>query len=92
MVLIPSVPLPEATWEYICEQPGQPQCGKWDQESPAVGSWTLRKTEDDERRCKHAGGAQIVGQRPGGGEGGSGLAMDRGRKQGRDPEEEQGDL
>ena len=48
MVPIPSVPLPEATWEYVREQPGQPHSGKWDQESPAVGSWTLRNTEGDE--------------------------------------------
>ena len=73
MVRISSVPLPEATWEYVREQPGQPHSGKWDQELLAVGSWTLRTTEGDEERCKHAGGAQSFDKRPGAGDGTGGL-------------------
>ena len=48
MVSIPSVPLPQATWEYVHEQPGQPHSCTWNQESPAVGLWTLKNTEGDE--------------------------------------------
>ena len=47
-VLIPSVPLPQATWEYVHEQPSQPHSCTWNQESPAVGLWTLKNTEGDE--------------------------------------------
>ena len=73
MVPITSVPLPQATWEYVREQPGQTHSGKREQELPAVGSRTLRTTEGDEGRCKHAGGAQSFDKRPGAGDGTVGL-------------------
>ena len=75
MVPIPSVPLPQATWEYVREQPGQPHSGKWDQELLAVGSWTLRTTDGDEGRCNHASGGESFGKSPGEGGVDKGLAI-----------------